>query len=123
MNLGTNSKYEKIVTEMLSRFGLPRHLLGYEYLKYAILVCIEDYRQIHNLTKGLYPAIALKYNSTGSRVERSIRHAIEISWKRTDIDTVNEIFGYTISKNKRKPTNSEFIATISDAIRIKNKNE
>lgn len=118
MNLGTNSKYEKIVANELVRLGIPRNILGYEYLKYAISVCIEDYRQIRNLTKGLYPSIALKYDSTGSRVERAIRHAIKVSLKRADVVAIDEFFGCSTSKDGRNPTNGEFIAAISDHIRL-----
>jgi len=123
MYLGTNSTKEKIVTDELIRLGIPRNILGYEYLKYAIFICIEDQRQIHSVTKGLYPAIARKYDTLPSRVERAIRHAIEVGWSRADLEFIEQVFGYSVSEVRGKPTNSEFIASVSDDIRIKLKTE
>ena len=103
--------------------GIPAHIKGYGYLRTAITYSYENSDYIGQVTKTLYPEIARKYKTTGSRVERAIRHAIEVAWNRGNIDTIDEIFGYTISSAKAKPTNSEFIAMISDYLNVENKNK
>ena len=112
---------ETLVTNILHRIGVPAHIKGYQYLRTAILMTIEDNDLINSVTKILYPAVAKKYQTTSSRVERAIRHAIEVAWDRGDIEVLNSYFGYTIQNNRGKPTNSEFIAMIADNIRLKNK--
>ena len=115
------SDLESQVTEIIHRIGVPAHIKGYQYLRTAIMMTIEDNDLINAVTKVLYPAVAKKYQTTSSRVERAIRHAIEVAWDRGDIDTLNAFFGYTIQNERGKPTNSEFIAMIADNIRLKNK--
>ena len=115
------SDLESQVTEIIHRIGVPAHIKGYQYLRTAIMMTIEDNDLINAVTKVLYPAVAKKYQTTSSRVERAIRHAIEVAWDRGDIDTLNAFFGYTIQNERGKPTNSEFIAMISDNMRLKNK--
>ena len=100
---------------------MPAHIKGYQYLRTAILLTISDSDIINSVTKVLYPSVAKKYSTTTSRVERAIRHAIEVAWDRGDIDTLNSYFGYTIQNNRGKPTNSEFIAMIADNLRLKYK--
>lgn len=112
---------ETQVTNILHRIGVPAHIKGYQYLRTAILMTIEDNDLINSVTKILYPAVAKKYQTTSSRVERAIRHAIEVAWDRGDIEVLNSYFGYTIQNNRGKPTNSEFIAMIADNVRLKNK--
>ncbi len=112
---------ESQVTEIIHRIGVPAHIKGYQYLRTAIMMTIEDNDLINAVTKVLYPAVAKKYQTTSSRVERAIRHAIEVAWDRGDIDTLNAFFGYTIQNERGKPTNSEFIAMIADNMRLKNK--
>lgn len=114
---------EKQITDILHDVGIPAHIKGYSYLRTAISYSYENEDYIGSITKMLYPEIARKYNTTGSRVERAIRHAIEIAWGRGNIDTIDEIFGYTISASKSKPTNSEFIAMISDYLNVENRNK
>ena len=113
---------EEYVTKLLHDLGIPAHIRGYRYLRTGIISVIEDGEFLGCITKTLYPEIAQKYHTTSSRVERSIRHAIEIAWERGNMDLVDKIFGYTISAIKAKPTNSEFIAMIGDYISIKVKN-
>ena len=115
------SDLESQVTEIIHRIGVPAHIKGYQYLRTAIMMNIEDNDLINAVTKVLYPAVAKKYQTTSSRVERAIRHAIEVAWDRGDIDTLNAFFGYTIQNERGKPTNSEFIAMIADNMRLKNK--
>ena len=115
------SDLESQVTEIIHRIGVPAHIKGYQYLRTAIMMTIEDNDLINAVTKVLYPAVAKKYQTTSSRVERAIRHAIEVAWDRGDIDTLNAFFGYTILNERGKPTNSEFIAMIADNMRLKNK--
>ena len=98
--------------------GVPAHIKGYQYLRDAIMMVIEDLEMINGVTKLLYPDIAKKYKTTSSRVERAIRHAIEVAWNRGQVEVIDEIFRYTISNGKGKPTNSEFIAMIADKIRL-----
>ncbi len=112
---------EYIVTDIIHQIGIPAHIKGYHYLRTAILLSIEDSEMINSVTKLLYPTVAKQFNTTSSRVERAIRHAIEIAWDRGDVETLNSYFGYTIQTARGKPTNSEFIALISDTLRLKHK--
>lgn len=112
---------ERDITEILHEIGIPAHIKGYLYLRTAILKTYENVDFLGQITKVLYPEIAKKYSTTSSRVERAIRHAIEVAWNRGNVDAIDEIFGYTISASKAKPTNSEFIAMISDKLRLDNK--
>ncbi len=112
---------ESQVTKIIHQIGVPAHIKGYQYLRTAILMTVEDNDIINSVTKILYPSVAKKYATTTSRVERAIRHAIEVAWDRGDIDTLNSYFGYTIQNNRGKPTNSEFIAMIADNLRLKYK--
>ena len=109
---------EALVTNIIHEVGVPAHIKGYQYLREAIIMVINDIDVINQITKSLYPKIAYKFNTTPSRVERAIRHAIEVAWGRGDQKTVEKIFGYTISAAKGKPTNSEFIAMIADKLRL-----
>ena len=112
---------EAQVTRIIHQVGIPAHIKGYQYLRCAILMTIEDADIINSVTKVLYPTVAKRFGTTTSRVERAIRHAIEVAWDRGDIDTLNSFFGYTIQNNRGKPTNSEFIAMIADNLRLKYK--
>ncbi|MBQ9773493.1 MAG: sporulation transcription factor Spo0A [Clostridia bacterium] len=112
---------ESQVTQIIHQIGVPAHIKGYQYLRTAILLTIKDSDIINSVTKVLYPSVAKKYSTTTSRVERAIRHAIEVAWDRGDVDTLNSFFGYTIQNNRGKPTNSEFIAMIADNLRLKYK--
>ncbi len=112
---------ESQVTQIIHQIGVPAHIKGYQYLRTAILMTISDSDIINSVTKILYPSVAKKYSTTTSRVERAIRHAIEVAWDRGDVDTLNSYFGYTIQNNRGKPTNSEFIAMIADNLRLKYK--
>ena len=109
---------EALVTNIIHEVGVPAHIKGYQYLREAIIMVVKDTDVINQITKSLYPQIAFKFNTTPSRVERAIRHAIEVAWGRGDQKTVENIFGYTISAAKGKPTNSEFIAMIADKLRL-----
>ena len=109
---------EKDVTDMIHEIGVPAHIKGYQYLREAIMMSVNDIDMLSSITKVLYPTIAEKYDTTPSRVERAIRHAIEVAWNRGRMETLNGLFGYTISTGKGKPTNSEFIALIADKIRL-----
>ena len=109
---------EALVTNIIHEVGVPAHIKGYQYLREAIMMVVNDIDVINQITKSLYPQIAFKFNTTPSRVERAIRHAIEVAWGRGDQKTVENIFGYTISAAKGKPTNSEFIAMIADKLRL-----
>ena len=111
---------ETQVTKVIHQIGVPAHIKGYQYLRTAIMMTIEDSDIINSVTKILYPSVAKKYATTSSRVERAIRHAIEVAWDRGDIETLNSYFGYTIQNNRGKPTNSEFIAMIADNLRLQN---
>ncbi len=113
---------ETIVTDFIHELGVPAHIKGYHYLRDSILMSIEKPEIINAVTKELYPSVALKYETTSSRVERAIRHAIEVAWDRGDVDVLNSYFGYTIHNSRGKPTNSEFIAMISDKLRLQLKN-
>lgn len=110
---------EVVVTEVIHQLGVPAHIKGYHYLREAIMSSIENKELLESVTKMLYPAVARKFNTTSSRVERAIRHAIEIAWDRGNIDTLNSFFGYTVNTCKGKPTNSEFIALVTDKLRLK----
>jgi two-component system response regulator (stage 0 sporulation protein A) len=112
---------EIIVTDIIHQIGVPAHIKGYHYLREAIILSVGDKEMLESVTKLLYPAVAKKFSTTPSRVERAIRHAIEIAWDRGDLDTLNGFFGYTINTGKGKPTNSEFIALITDKICLKYK--
>ena len=112
---------ETQVTKIIHQIGVPAHIKGYQYLRTAILLTVKDSEAINSVTKVLYPSVAKKYQTTTSRVERAIRHAIEVAWDRGDVDTLNSYFGYTIQNNRGKPTNSAFIAMITDNLRPKYK--
>ena len=112
---------ELTVTEILHQIGVPAHIKGYQFLRDAILLTTADHEYINAVTKRLYPEIAKRNGTTASRVERAIRHAIEVAWDRGDVDTLNSYFGYTIHNLRGKPTNSEFIAMIADKIRLDKK--
>jgi len=109
---------ESRVTDMIHEIGVPAHIKGYQYLREAIMMSVEDVEMLGSITKVLYPTIANKYQTTPSRVERAIRHAIEVAWSRGRMETLDALFGYTINTGKGKPTNSEFIALIADKIRL-----
>lgn len=113
---------EARVTDMIHEIGIPAHIKGYHYLRDAILMAVEDMDVLNAITKVLYPTVAKLHQTTASRVERAIRHAIEVAWSRGKLDTLDELFGYTVSNGKGKPTNSEFIALIADTIRLEYKN-
>lgn len=112
---------ETVITDIIHEIGVPAHIKGYQYLRSAILMAVNDMDILNSITKQLYPSIAKEYGTTASRVERAIRHAIEVAWGRGSMDTINELFGYTINAGKGKPTNSEFIALIADKIRLDNR--
>lgn len=116
---GRELNLEVVVTEMIHQLGVPAHIKGYHYLRSAILHCIEDSEMLECVTKLLYPTVAQEFQTTPSRVERAIRHAIEIAWDRGDIETLNSYFGFTVNTGKGKPTNSEFIALIADKIKLR----
>ena len=114
----TEEDLETDVTEIIHEVGVPAHIKGYQYLRDAIVMSVKDMDMLNSITKVLYPTIAKKYQTTPSRVERAIRHAIEVAWSRGRMDTLDGMFGYTINRGKGKPTNSEFIALITDRIRL-----
>lgn len=113
-----NYKIQLQVTELLHNLGVPSQIKGYQYLREGILMLYESTGLIGGITKEVYPEIALRYNTTPSRVERAIRHAIEVSWNRADYEMMNKIFGHSIDYDRAKPTNSEFMVTLSDALRL-----
>lgn len=113
---------ETDVTNIIHEVGVPAHIKGYQYLRDAIIMSVNDMEMLNSITKILYPTIAKRHQTTPSRVERAIRHAIEVAWSRGKMDTIDELFGYTVSNGKGKPTNSEFIALIADKIRLEYKN-
>lgn len=119
---GENFDIETMVTETIHEIGIPAHIKGYQYLRHAIMLVIENLDVINSITKTLYPTVAQDFHTTPSRVERAIRHAIEVAWDRGDTDVLDSIFGYTIATSKGKPTNSEFIAMIADKLRLHIKN-
>lgn len=110
------------VTTVIHEIGVPAHIKGYQYLREAIMIAVEDMEVINAVTKVLYPAVAKRFGTTPSRVERAIRHAIEVAWDRGDLETLQKYFGYTVSNAKGKPTNSEFIAMIADGLTLDNGN-
>ena len=110
---------EAQVTQIIHNVGIPAHIKGYQYLRFAIMMVVKNNRVINEVTKTLYPTVAAEFNTTPSRVERAIRHAIEVAWDRGDVDMLNSFFGYTVQNTKGKPTNSEFIAMIADNLRLK----
>ncbi|MFV0498079.1 MAG: sporulation transcription factor Spo0A [Candidatus Fimivivens sp.] len=114
---------EVTVTNIIHQIGVPAHIKGYHYLREAIMMAVNDPEIINSVTKQLYPAVAKRFSTTSSRVERAIRHAIEVAWDRGDVDILTSYFGYTIHNTKGKPTNSEFIAMISDKLRLKLRQE
>ena len=118
INKKNQENLEALVTNVIHEIGVPAHIKGYQYLREAIMMVVQDIDVINQITKQLYPEIAEKYKTTPSRVERAIRHAIEVAWARGQADAVENIFGYTISAAKGKPTNSEFIAMIADKLRL-----
>lgn len=115
----SNTNLEIMVTEIIHQIGVPAHIKGYQYIREAIMLSVTEPEIINSVTKRLYPAVAKRYSTTSSRVERAIRHAIEVAWDRGDVDTLNSYFGYTIHNGRGKPTNSEFIAMISDKLRLR----
>ena len=112
---------EMVVTEIIHQIGIPAHIKGYQYVREAIVIAVQDMDVINAVTKVLYPEVARRYSTTPSRVERAVRHAIEVAWDRGDLETLQRYFGYTVSNTKGKPTNSEFIAMIADRIRLQRK--
>ena len=120
-NTLTTPDMETQVTKIIHQIGVPAHIKGYQYQRTAILMTVANNDMINSVTKVLYPSVAKKYTTTTSRVERAIRHAIEVAWDRGDVDVLNSYFGYTIQNNRGKPTNSEFIAMIADNLRLKYK--
>lgn len=112
---------EMLVTDVIHQIGVPAHIKGYHYLREAIILSIEDSEMINSVTKLLYPTIAKRFKTTSSRVERAIRHGIEVAWDRGDVDTLNSYFGFTIHNGRGKPTNSEFIAMIADRLKLQMK--
>lgn len=115
------AKLEREVTAVIHEVGVPAHIKGYQYVREAIVIAVQDMDVINAVTKVLYPEVARRYATTPSRVERAVRHAIEVAWDRGDLDTLQRYFGYTVSNTKGKPTNSEFIAMIADRIRLQHK--
>ena len=109
---------ETLVTNVIHEIGVPAHIKGYKYLREAIIIAVGDMEVINAITKVLYPQVAKTFSTTPSRVERAIRHAIEVAWDRGDLDTLQRFFGYTVSNTKGKPTNSEFIALIADRLQL-----
>ena len=117
-NVKPEHDLEQDVTDMIHEIGVPAHIKGYQYLREAIMMAVEDIDMLNSITKVLYPTIAKKFQTTPSRVERAIRHAIEVAWSRGRMETLDALFGYTVNTGKGKPTNSEFIALIADRIRL-----
>lgn len=113
------SSLDVIVSDIMHQIGVPAHIKGYQYLRHAIILTVNDYTLMNSVTKELYPTVAKMFKTTPSRVERAIRHAIEVAWDRGDVDVLSSYFGYTIQNSRGKPTNSEFIAMISDKLRLK----
>ena len=108
----------KEITKMLRTLGMPSHVLGYEYVREAIFIALGNKDILRSITKELYPAVAQAFNTTPSRVERAIRHAVELAWDRGDLGTLQKFFGFTVSSKKGKPTNSEFISALADHLRL-----
>ncbi|MEE1025287.1 MAG: sporulation transcription factor Spo0A [Acutalibacteraceae bacterium] len=114
-----NMDLELMVTEIIHQIGVPAHIKGYHYLREAIILAVNNPDIINSITKELYPTVAKRFHTTSSRVERAIRHGIEVAWDRGDVDVLNSYFGYTIHVGRGKPTNSEFVAMIADKLRLK----
>ena len=114
----TENSLEADITNIIREIGIPAHIKGYQYIREAIMMTVNDINLLNYITKLLYPTIAKKYKTTSSSVERAIRHAIEVAWNRGRIDVLEDLFGYTVSAGKGKPTNSEFIALIADKLRL-----
>ena len=114
----SSTSIESLVTGVIHEIGVPAHIKGYQYLREAIIIAVEDMDVINAITKVLYPQVAKTFQTTPSRVERAIRHAIEVAWDRGDLDTLQRFFGYTVNSTKGKPTNSEFIALIADKLQL-----
>ena len=119
--VGVGRDLEVMISEVLHQIGVPAHIKGYQYLRYSIILCTNDSSMLGSITKILYPTVAKKFSTTPSRVERAVRHAIEVAWDRGDVDVLMSYFGYTIQSDRGKPTNSEFIAMISDKLRLEMK--
>lgn len=120
-NLPVKRNLEVEVTNIMHEIGVPAHIKGYQYLRDAIMMVVKDLDVINSITKQLYPSIARNFNTTPSRVERAIRHAIEVAWSRGQVEAIDSLFGYTVSIGKGKPTNSEFIAMVADKLRLEMK--
>jgi two-component system response regulator (stage 0 sporulation protein A) len=118
MQSSSATSIESLVTSIIHEIGVPAHIKGYQYLREAIIIAVNDMDVINAITKVLYPQVAKTFQTTPSRVERAIRHAIEVAWDRGDLDTLQRFFGYTVSNTKGKPTNSEFIALIADKLQL-----
>lgn len=114
----TDDELEFLISDIMRQIGVPAHIKGYQYLRASIMLCVADSEMISSVTKILYPTVAKKFSTTPSRVERAIRHAIEVAWDRGDVDVLSSYFGYTIQSQRGKPTNSEFIAMIADKIKL-----
>ena len=123
LNRLDKNSIETLVTGIIHEIGVPAHIKGYQYLREAIIIAVEDMDVINAITKVLYPQVAKTYGTTASRVERAIRHAIEVAWDRGDLDTLQRFFGYTVNSTKGKPTNSEFIALIADKLQLQLKGQ
>ena len=118
LSIKDNKELEIVISDIMRQIGVPAHIKGYQYLRMAIMLTVKDPELMHAVTKVLYPTVAKENNTTSSRVERAIRHAIEVAWDRGDVDVLSSYFGYTIQNSRGKPTNSEFIAMISDKLRL-----
>ena len=118
----TEDEIEVVISDIMRQIGVPAHIKGYQYLRKAIVLCVNDSEMLGSVTKILYPTVAKEFGTTASRVERAIRHAIEVAWDRGDVDVLSSFFGYTIQAQRGKPTNSEFIAMIADKIKLSMKN-
>lgn len=121
-SVGSEPDLELMVTEIIHQIGVPAHIKGYHYVRESIMLAVRQPEIINSVTKQLYPTVAKHFDTTASRVERAIRHAIEVAWDRGDVDTLNSYFGYTIHNGRGKPTNSEFVAMIADKLRLRLKN-
>lgn len=115
----SSESLEVVITDIIHQIGIPAHIKGYHYLREAITLSVNDAEMLECVTKQLYPTVAKRFSTTASRVERAIRHAIEIAWDRGDLEVINQLFGYTVNSGKGKPTNSEFIALITDKLRLR----
>ncbi|MBR1761900.1 MAG: sporulation transcription factor Spo0A [Eubacterium sp.] len=118
----SEDEIEVVISDIMRQIGVPAHIKGYQYLRKSIILCVNDSEMLGSVTKILYPTVAKEFNTTASRVERAIRHAIEVAWDRGDVDVLSSFFGYTIQAQRGKPTNSEFIAMIADKIKLSMRN-